>query len=142
MEPGTCQVQQNDSTAADRVLCVCCVRWGSWLVARPAARQPAFHLQRIALANASCQSACALPLLPAPYTAPHCTAVHREPAESWHTFKGGAFHPLTEAPEQQLQLAAPPGAAAQSMITAAGVLVSQDSGASWKPLGDVEVRGS
>jgi hypothetical protein len=39
--------------------------------------------------------------------------VHREPAESWHTFAGTSFHPLNEAPEKQLQLAAPPGAAAQ-----------------------------
>ena len=46
------------------------------------------------------RSAC--PLLP---------AVHREPAESWHTFTGSAFHPLSEAPEQQLQ--APPGATPQ-----------------------------
>jgi hypothetical protein len=40
--------------------------------------------------------------------------VHREPAESWHTFTGKAFHPLSEALEQQLQLASPPGAAAQA----------------------------
>lgn len=39
--------------------------------------------------------------------------VHREPAESWHTFAGTSFHPLSEAPEKQLQLATPPGAATQ-----------------------------
>lgn len=66
--------------------------------------------------------------------------MHREPAESWHTFKGATFHPLQEAPEQQLQLAPPPDAAPQSMTTAAGVLVSRDAGATWQPLGDIEVR--
>ena len=114
-------------------------------------------------------------------------AVHREPAESWHTFTGSAFHPLSEVPEQQLQ--APAGATPQvrrqaaqgdqqracnspaaavwlssffgaaiarssscthlpsraaidmhmqSMTTAACVLVSRDSGASWTPAGDIE----
>lgn len=40
--------------------------------------------------------------------------VHREPAESWHTFTGKGFHPLSEAPEQQLQMAAPAGATPQA----------------------------
>lgn len=39
--------------------------------------------------------------------------VHHEPAESWQTFAGSSFHPLSEAPEKQAQLAAPPGASAQ-----------------------------
>ncbi|PRW44584.1 BNR Asp-box repeat [Chlorella sorokiniana] len=64
--------------------------------------------------------------------------VHREPAESWHTFSGSTFHPLSEAPEQQLQLQPPAGAAPQSMTTAASLLVSKDSGATWKVVGDVE----
>ena len=38
-------------------------------------------------------------------------AVHREPAESWHTFSGSVFHPLSEVPEQTL--APPPGAGPQ-----------------------------
>lgn len=71
---------------------------------------------------------------------PPPTTVHREPMESWHTFKFAAYHPLQDAPEQQLQLAAPPDAAPQSMTTAAGVLVSRDSGATWKAMGDIEVR--
>jgi len=37
-------------------------------------------------------------------------AVHLEPAESWHTFST-TFHPLSEAPEQQLK--PPPGAEPQ-----------------------------
>lgn len=64
--------------------------------------------------------------------------VHREPAESWHTFTGKGFHPLSEAPEQQLQMAAPAGATPQSMTTAACVLISRDSGATWKASGDIE----
>lgn len=72
---------------------------------------------------------------------PHVCAVHREPAESWHTFSSSTFHPLAECPEQQLQLAAPAGAAPQSLTTAAGLLVSRDGGASWKVVGDIEVRG-
>lgn len=67
--------------------------------------------------------------------------MHREPAESWHTFSATTFHPLSEAPEEQLQLAPPSGAAPQSMTTAAGVLVSKDQGATWKALGDIEVGG-
>lgn len=117
--------------------------------------------------------------------------MHREPDECWHTFSGSTFHPLSEAPEQQLQLKPPEGAAPQasaasvgttarhqcfgilrgsaartlcgatpslslllapapstsagtgplqSMTTAAGLLVSKDSGATWKVVGDIEVR--
>ncbi|KAL4445290.1 hypothetical protein ABPG77_011115 [Micractinium sp. CCAP 211/92] len=62
--------------------------------------------------------------------------VHREPAESWHTFSGSTFHPLSEAPEQQL--AAPPNSTPQSMTTAACVLASTDRGASWAVRGEVE----
>ncbi|KAI3428719.1 hypothetical protein D9Q98_007543 [Chlorella vulgaris] len=64
--------------------------------------------------------------------------VHHEPAESWQTFAGSSFHPLSEAPEKQAQLAAPPGASAQSMTTAAAVLISRDAGATWKASGDIE----
>ena len=46
-------------------------------------------------------------------------AVHREPAESWHTFSGTTFHPLNEAPEEQLQLEPPAGAAPQVRPAAA-----------------------
>lgn len=47
-------------------------------------------------------------------------AVHREPAESWHTFSGSTFHPLSEAPEQQLQLKPPEGAAPQASAASVG----------------------
>ncbi|PSC75556.1 BNR Asp-box repeat [Micractinium conductrix] len=62
--------------------------------------------------------------------------VHREPAESWHTFSGSVFHPLSEVPEQTL--APPPGAGPQSMTTAASVLVSSDRGATWTARGEIE----
>lgn len=62
--------------------------------------------------------------------------VHSEPSESWHTFSGSTFHPLSEAPEQQLT--APPGATPQSMTTSASVLISKDKGATWTVGGEVE----
>lgn len=62
--------------------------------------------------------------------------VHREPAESWHTFSGTTFHPLSETPEQQLP--APAGSPAQSMTTAACVLASKDRGLTWEVRGEIE----
>jgi predicted neuraminidase len=63
---------------------------------------------------------------------------HTEPVDSYKVFNTATWNALQEAEGKLNTLSTPPTAVPQGIITSAGVLVSQDNGASWKVRGHLE----